>query len=378
MRLSVSRALLAEHMQTVAKAVPGKINTSVPEGVLLESSDEVVTIAATNLEIGIRTSFTAPHEASGKVVLPAKIIEIIKRLPGDIVDISVDENSFLTEIKSEQSEFQIYGLSAEEFPLFPEFSPEEAQYSFQVEAAYFKRALKQTLFAVSHDEGKPAFTGIYLTFNESELFFAASDTFRLAATSCPVSFSGKKISILVPAKNLQEVIRIFGEEEKTIEGVIVKNQLLLSSGERKIFSRLLDENFPNIERVIPKNFIGQALIKITPFLHALERAALLSEGMNYIARISISEGIITIRAASKYGKIQETVEVQYQGEDMELSLNMRFIIDMLKVCEGEYCILKINGQNKPCVFIDSLHEDYIYLVLPIRVDPEIKENDIAN
>lgn len=366
MRLSVPQSLLSEHLQSVAKAVPGKSAVSVLEGILLESNGESLTITATNLELGIRTSFPVAHKEPGKVVLPSKFVEIIRRLPGESVQISVHEDNFLTEIKSGQSEFQLYGLSAEEFPVFPEAATEQIQFSFQVEAGQLKRALKQTLFAVSHDEGKPAFTGVLFTFKENMLYMASSDTFRLATTSCPVQFSGEEGSILVPAKNLQEVVRIFGEDDKLIEGVVVQNQLLLVCAEKKVASRLLDENFPNVERVIPKEFTGKASVDVAAFLHAVERASLLSEGLNHIVRMSIGEGSMVIRAASKYGKIQEKLELQSEGDGLEISLNARFVIDMLKVCEGDQCILKLTGQNKPCVLKDSLHEDYLYLVLPIK------------
>jgi DNA polymerase-3 subunit beta len=366
MRLSVPQALLSDHLQSVAKAVPGKSSVSVLEGILLESNGESLTITATNLELGIRTSFPVAHQEPGKVVLPSKIVEIIRRLPGESVQISVHEENFLTEIKSGQSEFQLYGLSAEEFPVFPEAAADQIQYRFQVEAGNLKRALKQTLFAVSHDEGKPAFNGVLFTFNENVLYMASSDTFRLATTSCPVQFTGEGCSILVPAKNLQEVVRIFGEDDKLIEGVVVQNQLLLICGEKKVASRLLDENFPNVERVIPKEFIGKASVDVAAFLHAVERASLLSEGLNHILRISIGEGTMVIRAASKHGKIQETVALQSEGEGLEISLNARFVIDMLKVCEGDQCTIKLTGSNKPCILKDSLHEDYLYLVLPIK------------
>lgn len=366
MRLSIPQALLSEHLQAVAKAVPGKSAVSVLEGILLESNGESLTITATNLELGIRTSFTAAHEEPGKVVLPSKFIEIIRRLPGESVQIFVHEDNYLTEIKSGQSEFQLYGLSAEEFPVFPEATLDQIQYSFKVDSGTLKRALKQTLFAVSHDEGKPAFTGVLFTFTNNKLSMASSDTFRLATTSCSIEYSGEEGSILIPAKNLQEVVRIFGEDDKIIEGAVVQNQLLLTSGRKKVASRLLDENFPNVERVIPKEFTGEALVDVAPFLQAAERASLLSEGLNHIVRISIGEDIMVIRASSKYGKIQEKVAMHLEGEGLEISLNTRFIIDMLKVCEGDQCILKLTGPNKPCIIKDSLHEDYLYLVLPIK------------
>jgi DNA polymerase-3 subunit beta len=367
MRLSVPQALLSEHLQVVAKAVPARSPISVIEGILFESDGETMTLTATNLEFAIRTSFPAAHKDVGKVVLPAKIVEIIRRLPGDSVQISVNTENYQTEIKSGQSEFQLFGLNSDEFPSFATLGTEDARLSFQVRAAELRRALRQTLFAVSHDEGKPAFTGVLFALKEDALALSASDTFRLATTSCRVQNSGSAGEFLVPARNLQEIVRIFNDEEENIDVFVGKNQLLLACGEKKLSSRLLDETFPNIERVIPKEFSGQATVDVKSFMQAVERASLLSEGANHVVRLSIGDEVMIVRASSKFGRIQEQIPLKLAGEGLEISLNSRFILDMLKVNEGDTCILQMSGSNKPCILQDSLYGDYLYLVLPIKI-----------
>lgn len=367
MRLSVPQNILAEHLQTVYKAAPGKSAIPVLEGLLFESDGENLAIAATNLELGIRTSFAAAHKEAGRVVLPAKVVEIIRRLPGDSVQFIVNQDNYLTEIKSGAAEFQVYGLSAEEYPSFPVFSKENSKYDFMISTSVFRRALQQTLFAVSHDEGKPAFTGVHFSLREQSLSLSASDTFRLATTSCVLINSGTTGDFLVPAKSLQECARIFTDEEETIAACVAQNQLLLRCGEKMVFSRLLDANFPSVERVIPRAFSGRATLNGASLQKAVERASLLAEGSNHVVRLSIGEGAVTIRASSKYGKIHEQIPLQLEGDGLEISLNARFILDMLKINEGENCIIEHNGANKPCIFRDSLSPHYLYLVLPIKI-----------
>lgn len=367
MRLSVPQALLSEHLQVVAKAVPARSPISVIEGILFESDGDTMTLTATNLELGIRTSFPTAHKDVGKVVLPSKIVEIIRRLPGDSVQISVNTENYQTEIKSGQSEFQLFGLNADEFPSFASLDTEDPRFSFQVRTAELRRALRQTLFAVSHDEGKPAFTGVLFTLKEDALALSASDTFRLATTLCHVKNNGDTGEFLVPARNLQEIVRIFNKEEENIEVFVGKNQVMLVCGEIIFSSRLLDGNFPNTERVIPKEFSGQATVDVMSFIQAVERASLLSEGVNHVVRLSIGDEVMIVRASSKYGRIQEQVPLKLEGEGLEVSLNSRFILDMLKVHEGDTCIVKMSGSNKPCILQDSLYDDYLYLVLPIKI-----------
>jgi DNA polymerase III subunit beta len=366
-RLSIPQSVFSDHLQIVGKAVPAKSSIPVLEGILLKSDGNRMTLTATNLEMGISTSFPVAHTEQGEVVLPAKIVDIVRRLPGESVQLAVNKDTYLTEIKSGQTEFQLFGTAAEEFPAFPQTDKDALRCSFTINSQELKRVLKQTLFAVSHDEGKPAFTGILFSIRENRIMLSSSDTFRLANTSCLIKNElGQDIDILVPARILQEVVRIITDVESDISVEVIKNQLILVCGETKISSRLLEENFPNVERVIPKEFAGKAIIEVNAFQRAVERATLLAEGTNHIIRLSIGKELLVIRAASKFGRVLEQVSLELEGEGLELSLNARFLFDMLKICEGEKCYLQLTGPNKPCVLRDSVYDDYLYLVLPVK------------
>jgi len=366
MFLSVSQDVLSEHLQTVCKAVPLKTTITALEGILLESDGKKVTLTANNLEMGIRSSFSVSQTKVGKVLLPAKIVEIIKRLPDKSVEFSVNADNYLTNIKSGQSEFQLYGTNPEEFPSFP-VSVEDKLLSFSINCADLRRILRQTLFAISHDEGKTAFTGIQFSVYDDVLTLASSDTFRLANTKCKViNKEGENADFLVPAKIMQEVVRIFSDDESFIKVDFLKNQLLLESGDTKLVSRLLDEKFPNVDRVIPKEYSTQAIVDVNSLQRAVERASLLAEGVNHIIRMSINSSEIVIKAASKYGKVQEQIPVKLDGDELEIALNARFLLDMLKICEGENCAMQFTGSYKPIVLKDFTYKEYLYLVLPVK------------
>lgn len=368
MRLSLSRSVLVENLQAVVKAIPTKSNISALEGIFLTCDGKNIVISATNLELGISSKFTIEQQEAGKIVLPAKIVEIIRKLPGETVQITVDPENFSTEIVSGQAEFQLNCYNPGEYPSLPQFSQQPVQLDFRIKVADFRRALRQTLFSVSNDDGNLVFTGLLFSLEDEVLTLSASDTFRVATTKCRVSYIGKSGKFLVPAKNLQEVLRIFTEEEETILVVLSQNQVILKCRDKIISSRLLAESFPNIERVIPETFIGRAFIDSLNFMKAVERAALLSEGINHVVRLSIADGTLIIRASSpKYGKTQEKVPLKLEGEGVEISLNSSFILEMLKISEGEQCIIELTGTNRPCLFRDSLHQDYRYLVLPIKI-----------
>jgi len=367
MQLTIPRSILAEHLQTVVKAVPNKSSLTLLEGILFKCEGNSMTLTATNLELGISSTFTIEQQEMCEVILPPKVVEIVRKLPGETVQLTINPENYLTEIVSGQSQFQLYGFNPDEYPPFPQFSAETVEFSFNVKVTDFRRALRQTLFCVSHDEGKPAFTGLLFSLQDEILTLSASDTFRLATTNCRVNKPVNSGKFLVPAKNLQEVLRIFTEEEETILVSVSQNQILLSCRDKKIVSRLLDETFPNVERVIPKELTGSVQIDCLKFMQAVERSSLLSEGGNNVVRLSFNSGELVMRATSKYGKTQEKIPVELEGEEVEISLNSRFILEMLKISEGEICIMELTGPNKPCIIRDSLHPDYLYLVLPIKI-----------
>ncbi|NLZ38794.1 MAG: DNA polymerase III subunit beta [Firmicutes bacterium] len=372
MLFSLSQTFLSEHLQIVAKAIATRSTIPGLDGILFECDGNDLILTATNMELGIQTRFPAVHKEKGRVVLPGKIVDIVRHLSAESVQIKVNLDNYLTEIKSGQAEFQLYGQNADDYPVFPTVLPEQKECSFNIKSGELRRLLRQTLFAVSQDESKLAFTGVLFTLSGNLLTLSSSDTFRLATTSCHVTAATSDATFLVPAKNLQEVLRIFAAEDRIIEAVLQQNQLFLTSGTTCLSSRLLEENFPDVQRVIPQKIIGKASINTANFIKALERATLLAEGTNHVVRFSIGENTMVIRASSKYGKIQEQLPISLSGEGVEIAFNARFLLEALKIIESEEFILEITGTNKPCIIKDPLAPGYLYLVLPIKIKNKLK------
>ena len=366
MNISVPQKVLAEQLQIVSRAIQQRSPIPVLEGVLFSSDKHKLTLTATNLEMSISTVCQVPHGEGGQVVLSGKITEIVRRLPQESVSIHVRGENLLTEITGGQSEFELYGFSAADYPAMePQQSASAPVCSFALTAEELRRALRQTLFATSQDEGKPAFTGVYFTLAGKKLTLAASDTFRLAVTHCFVQNTSGEGSFLVPAKTLQEAARIF-TDDAVLQAAVYPNLFTLAGENIRFSSRLLDEKFPEIERVIPQKYGGRAIIATSALLQALERASLLAEGTNNVVYLSLGDGLMVIRAASKYGKIQEKLPPVLQGEGVEIAFNVRFLLDMLRVVEGEECSLEFTSSSLPLVMKDALYPDWLYLVLPIK------------
>lgn len=366
MNISLPQKVLAEQLQIVSRAVQQRSPIPVLEGILFSCNKQRLMLTATNLEMAISTVCQVPHGESGQVVLPGKISEIVRRLPQENIQLQTRGDNLLTEIISGQSEFELYGFSAADYPAMePQQSASVPVCSFSLASEELRRALRQTLFATSQDEGKPTFTGVFFSLAGNKLTLAASDTFRLAVTHCVVQKSSGEGSFLVPAKTLQEAARIF-TEDTVLQATVYANLFTLANENIRFASRLIDEKYPDIERVIPQKYGGRAVLSTSALLQALERASLLAEGTNNVVYLSLGNDLIVIRAASKYGKIQEKLPLSLQGEGVEIALNVRFLLDMLRVAEGEEVTLEFTSPSLPLVMKDSLYPDYLYLVLPIK------------
>ncbi len=396
MLISLPRSRFSDQLQVVAKTVPPRSTIPSLEGIYFEvrtqgKSSVQITVSGANMELVVSASSVydipgAKDICDFALVLPSRIQEIVRRLPGETVQLVFDRENFSvtvsgheTAVKSE-SEFHVYGFDPQDFPKTPAFA--EPEMCFSPKAADLRTCLRQILFAVSADESKPAFTGVHFKLDGEKLTLSSSDTFRVATTNCPLSGCPSRetgsVSFLAPGRVMQECIRTLGDSgrvqpEQKVTFKLEKNRLLLESlpggqagTEVKIFSRLLDENYPDVERVLPGEFAGNHVIATRELAASLERALVLTETGSPVLKFTFETDGLTIRASSRYGKVQEKVGAVGEGGDLEISFNARFLLDMLKICEGEEVIFKSTGPNRGVLLKDSLHEEYRYFLLPVK------------
>lgn len=406
MLISLPRHRLTEQLQVVAKTVPAKSVIPSLEGIYFEISPQEhgaaqITVSAANTEMVISASSLYDiseqlESCSFALVLPARIQEIVRRLPGETINLLFDRDNFACQIMSQMSgvknqtsglqlppadsEFQVYGFDPQDFPKPVTFAAPDL--TFSLKAADLRTCLRQILFAVSSDESKPAFTGVHFKLQGEKLTLSASDTFRVASTGCSVSLlhspeAGGQ-SFLAPGRLMQECLRTFGEgaryqTEQTVRFTLEKNKLLLESSvngqagiDVKIFSRLLDENFPDVERVYPREFAGSSTCLTKELTSSLERALILTETGAQVLKFVFEQNCLTLKASSRYGKVQEKLGAQGEGEGLEIYLNAKFLLDMLKICEGDEVIFRHTGPNRGVLLKEALYEEFRYFVLPVK------------
>ncbi|MBT9172464.1 MAG: DNA polymerase III subunit beta [Syntrophomonadaceae bacterium] len=389
MLIAIPRQKFFEQLMVVTKTAASKSTIPSLEGVYIEirplaEDSAKITATAANTEMiitasSIYTVSEAKEVSAFALVLPVKIQDVVRRLPGETIQLLFDRENFAVTVFGQghearaQSEFRIFGFDPQDFPGTPSFTAPDL--CLQMKSPDLRRALRQILFAISADESKPAFTGVHFRLLAEKLVLASSDTFRVATTSCRFSeFSHLKEgvgSFLAPGRLLQECVRTFGEggrfqTEQTVTLKTERNKLLLESGEVMIFSRLLDENYPDVERVLPKEFAGSSAILTGELIACLERALVLTETGSPVLKFTFEKDGLTVKASSRYGKVQDRVAAKGEGADLEISLNARFLLDMLKVCEGEEVIFRHTGPNRGVLLKDDLYEEFRYFLLPIK------------
>jgi DNA polymerase-3 subunit beta len=341
----------------------------------MESGDGKLALTTTDLEMQISSSidFTGPEL---RVLLPAQAASIIKAMPGNNIKLEFgDGKVVITAGEDGESKLQLSTLDPVDFPRFKQSEEGADTISIAVTVGEFKKALRQIIFAVSTDINKQNFTRVNFGLFNNELHLTATDTYRLATTVCPATrISGSDKDILVPAKPLHEFLRFAGKlsDSETVKITGRDKSIAFEAGPIQVMARLGTETFPDIQKLIPTVFSGTLTVNTNAFRQALERALILTEkGGTSVANFSTGApslvGIdLCISVTSAHGSLKERINTEYSGDGFDTTLNARFLLEWLKVCEGDQIQLQHNGVHHPCVALDSASPSLKYLVLPIR------------
>lgn len=367
MRFSASKDNLSYGVQVVQRAVSAKNPLPVLSGILLKAGNGHLTFTATDLELGIECVIPVTIEREGGIVLPAKYLgEIVRRLPDLKINVDVKENNS-TMIKYGDSVFDLLGLPPEDFPILPSI---ESESTLIIKQGEFKEMIKQVGFATSSDDNRPVFTGILMKIDEGTMKLVATDTHRLAFRQGVIEngASQEYKTVIVPGKTLNELNRIMSGDDEDLKIAFGDNQAVFEMKGIKLISRLIEGQFPNYKQVIPQGCKTKIKVRTKHLLEATERASLLAkEGAN-VVKFTISKEQLVINSNSpEIGKIEEQLPVEMEGEETQIAFNSKYLIDVLRVIDAEDILLELTGSLSPGIIKPFDEDNYIYLILPIRV-----------
>lgn len=379
MKVVCSQEELARSLQIAGRGMATKTTLPILSGMLLETRGDNLTVLSTDLELGIEVrvpQITIIHP--GKVVLPGKtFIDIIRHLPPGRVELSLDNEKGSISILTSHTSFQLNTLPAEEFPSLPDsFREIAAVFEGEAEeggemrggsviAASFREAIRQTVFATAPEDPRPFLSSVLVELSSDRLKMVATDINRLVLRDIPFAGYGEE-KILIPVRALREAAVIFGNDpEENIKMIIADRQFFLFNKNVVFSSRLIDSQFPKYEQVIPGEFIGTVKVGRSALQEALERNSL----MDNVVKISITkEGLYITSNEPELGNAYEEVACSYAGDDMQIGFNARFLIDFLKTVDQDDVLIKLSGVMKASLWIGEGHEEYRYIVMPMRLN----------
>lgn len=375
MKFTIQKKHLINSIQQVSNAISSRTVIPILTGIKLEVTEGKLILTGSNSDITIQSHILQKIEdediitniTPGSIVLPVPHFpEIIKKLPEDIVEITVEEN-YKTIIKSGKAVFNLNGQSTEEYP---HVLMDQNDNAINIKVSDLKTLIRQTVFAVSTMETRPILTGINITSKDDKVTFTATDSHRLALRTINLPQAIDKMNIVIPGKSLQELNKVMDDSIETINISIMQNQILFYTDYLYFSSRLLNGNYPETSRLIPQESNTVIHAYTRDLIQTIERAALLSNrDQNNVINLSTKpNNILDISSNSpEVGNVKEDLVVSsIDGEDLNISFSAKYMLDTLKTIDSEQVQINFTGTMRPFVIKVPNNNSVLQLILPVR------------
>ena len=367
MKLSCEKTMLGEALTNVSRVIPGKSSIPALEGVQLKAYKDSLTLTGYDAEAGITTSIPAEVEAEGEVVLPARLFsDMIRKLACEQVRIEVGQ-SLMSEIAGGAAKFNIMGIPSEEFPELPQVDQGEAVTFSQ---GALRSMIEQTLFAVAGNDAKPVHTGSLFDLEEGKLNLVSVDGYRLAMRSEAVDTT-QQMRFIVPGKVLGEMVKLLKDDrEENVSLTVSKRHILFDVGPYLMVSRLLEGEFLDYKTSLPQGCQSVVSLSTREMIDGVERASLLiSDRLRSPLRINFGEdGLVSIACSTPLGKSFDQVNAsKMEGEGFEMGFNNKYMLDALKAADSDEVRIELSGPLSPIKILPPEGEDFLFLVLPVRL-----------
>lgn len=366
MIIQVLQENLLKSLTRITRVVPTRPQLPILQNIKLSASLEGLEITATNMETTETIWVGSKVEKEGEACVSARVFtEFVSSLPPETVHLSTQEESLHVACGRFEAEFPT--VSASEFPPKPEFLSKEAA---SVVKEKFSKALSSVLYAAATDEGRPVLTGIKLIDEGDKTLFVATDGYRLSMYKVDLMLNKLSRSI-IPAKALLEVVKLSSDEkeEKEIQvGLAGERQAGFVVGDTTLLTRLIDGEYPNFGRIIPKTFTTRALIEKEPFLQAVRSAAIFARDNANIVRMSLDKQKIVVSAnAAQIGKNAVELGAKIDGDGGEIAFNSRFLLDFLTNFPEDELLFEMTGSLNSGVFKPVHNDTLLHIIMPVRV-----------
>lgn len=374
MKINFHKKDILKHLQRASSIAEKKTTMPILGNILLRTDKDKLFITATDLEIGIHGEVSCKIREEGQVCLPAQhLMGIIKELPNDDIKFETNANSWVT-ISSGKAQFKIAGVLGDEFPKIP--TAKEFQFK-TLKTETFEKAIDKTSFAICMDEMRYNLNGSLLETetapNGKTMFkMISTDGHRLAFFSKPLDTDEDlelEKGVILPRKGILELKRILTEsDEPNIQFGMAKGSVAFQFGDTFLFMRLVVGEFPDYTAVIPKNNDKKLTLNRDQFSESLRRVSLLSEGKSKCVKFGIhGKGVLLKANSPELGEAEEEIQGEFNGGELNIGFNARYVMDVLNATRGEKVVLELNHEQSPGVFRMADDPNFFGVIMPMRV-----------
>ncbi|MFC1675871.1 DNA polymerase III subunit beta [Planctomycetota bacterium] len=366
MKVNFNRGALSEALGLLTSVIPARTPKPILRCVKISASEKDVRICATDLEVGINYCLSEVEvEKAGEIVVPADRLAAIVRESVDEV-LSLEADAGVCKIKGSDSNFTIYGQEADQYPAVPEFDGEA---DIEVSLANLQAGIEQSLFATAKESTRYALNGVLWEINGKKLLLVATDGRRLARCKVNIKAAAEKAEaakIIVPAKTMQLVDKVGGDDEDIVLVKLVGNQILFSCANVVISSNLVEGNFPKYEDIIPSDYDKKLSLPTDAVLSAVRRSALLTSEDSRGIKLSIDKNKLVFSCrAPETGDAQVELKIDYNDKPIEIGFNPQFFVDVLRVIKTPQFDLELGQQDRPGLIKSG--KDFLYVLMPINL-----------
>jgi DNA polymerase-3 subunit beta len=373
MKISILQENLNKGLNTISRFITSKTQLPILNNVLVKTDQGRLKLSATNLETGINYWLGAKMEKEGEICLPAKVLtEYVSSLPPQKINLEVKGNLLAISCEGYQASFLTSPVV--EFPLIPSL---EKKPEVVLGIKDLTSTINQVTFAASQDEGRPVLTGVLLRIKKESLFLVATDGYRLSVKEIKNLKGMEKIlkeneELLIPARALMEVGKILVESEGQSElGLTItsrSNQVIFSTPEVEIISRLIEGKFPDFEKIIPEKGKNNLTIETGVLLQAVRTASIFAREAANIIKFEVKINKLEVSSNSpQLGENKITLEAKTEGEGVKIAFNSRYLLDFLNATKSDLINIKINDALSPGIFSPVEDSSFLHIIMPIRL-----------
>jgi DNA polymerase-3 subunit beta len=399
MHFAVQKDVLVKALKDVTSALATRVVQPILSNVLIQSDNESsIKFHGTDLDLTIETKASAVVYTPGAITLPGKkLLEIVSKLPNDLVSFQVNKETYETTVTCKRSKFSISGLPADDFPKTIEQRPKEA---VLMPCDVLKKSILQTAFAAASFDASSILGGVYMVIDDGNFECTATDGSRLAHRfeklnlAAPVAAAkGEGDSVeaegeaseakvatatlekpaslkaIIPAKACSEIIKVLDSQDSGNEvrlGVI-NGQITFETKTHYLSTRLISGEYPRYQELFPKDFSHLASFKRDELMQAIERVAVMSDERTHLVKLHFEAENVQISANTPdVGRAQEEVSIGFEGETIDIAVNVRYLTDVLQRLVVEEIKLEMTGSLKPLIIKGIGDEGYKYLLMPVQ------------